>query len=96
MQPDSVLAHADKIQLLSGAVVAGYLVASLFFLRFWRQTKDRLFALFSLAFFILAVQRLLLAMTTQVAENRTDLYVVRLIAFLIFLWAIIDKNRAEG
>lgn len=93
---DAAIVKPSAIQFLSGAVVAGYAIAGLFFLRFWRQTHDRLFAMFALAFFILAVQRLLLAMTTQVFEDTTALYVVRLVAFLIFLWAIIDKNRATG
>ena len=41
-------------QLVSGAMVMAYLAAGLFFLRFWRQTHDRLFAMFAAAFWILA------------------------------------------
>lgn len=81
-------------QLLSGAIIAGYLVASLFFLRFWRDTRDRLFAMFAGAFLVLALQRLALALTTQTSENVVYLYAVRLAAFLLILFAIVDKNRA--
>ncbi len=79
--------------IISGALVMGYLVAATFFLRFWRQTTDRLFALFSVAFVILAVQRLALALVTDVAAGAVWLYALRLLGFLIILAAIVDKNR---
>jgi hypothetical protein len=41
-----------------GALAMAFAVAGLFFLRFWRDTKDRLFAFFALAFFALAANRL--------------------------------------
>ncbi len=84
------------IQLMSGAIVTGYLVTGLFFLRYWRQSGDRLFAIFAAAFWLLAVQRLALALTTQYFEDVTWLYGVRLVAFLLILLAIIDKNRTAA
>ncbi|CAN5189778.1 hypothetical protein BH24GEM2_BH24GEM2_16800 [soil metagenome] len=84
------------IQLMSGAIVTGYLVTGLFFLRYWRQSGDRLFAIFAAAFWLLAVQRLALALTTQYFEDVTWLYGVRLVAFVLILLAIIDKNRARA
>ncbi|CAN5827877.1 hypothetical protein BH23GEM5_BH23GEM5_06450 [soil metagenome] len=84
------------IQLMSGAIVTGYLVTGLFFLRYWRQSRDRLFAIFAAAFWLLAVQRLALALTTQYFEDVTWLYGVRLVAFVLILLAIIDKNRARA
>jgi uncharacterized membrane protein HdeD (DUF308 family) len=80
-------------QLVSGAMVMAYLAAGLFVLRYWRQTRDRLFAIFAAAFWILAVQRLSLGLTTETTENVTWLYVIRLVAFALILVAIIDKNR---
>jgi hypothetical protein len=79
--------------VLSGAIVMGYVVAGVFFLRFWRETRDRLFLIFALAFFVLGVQRMGLALSTTPVEARTDLYLVRLFAFLMILLAIVDKNR---
>jgi Family of unknown function (DUF5985) len=81
------------IGLVSGMLVAGYLVAALFFLRFWTQSRDRLFALFSAAFTLLAVQRIALALTDAPMEDRTFLYALRFLAFAIIAVAIIDKNR---
>lgn len=81
-------------QLVTGMIVMAYLVATLFFLRFWADTRDRLFMMFAVAFGILGVQRVLLALTTQTYEDTTYLYVVRLLAFLVILAAIVDKNRS--
>jgi hypothetical protein len=82
--------------LISGAILMGYLVAGLFFLRFWRDTRDRLFLIFAVAFVILGAQRLALILTREMLETQTGLYVVRLFAFLLILGAIIDKNRSRG
>jgi uncharacterized membrane protein YeiB len=84
------------INLMAGAIVMGYAVCGLFFLRFWRRTGDRLFLVFALAFWLLGLQRLALAFTEPVEESRTGLYLVRLFAFLLILWGIIDKNRSGG
>jgi hypothetical protein len=81
----------DAVPLVSGALVMGYIVCALFFVRYWRQSRDRLFLLFSGAFALLAVQRLLLS----VAEGTGSLvfYGVRALAFTLIIIAVIDKNR---
>ncbi len=80
-------------QLISGAILMGYGVAGLFFLRFWRETRDRLFLIFAVAFWILGVQRLALVLTQDMLETQTGLYLIRLFAFVLILGAIVDKNR---
>ena len=80
-------------QMVSGAIIMGYAVVGLFFLRFWKQSRDRLFGLFAFSFFVLAAQRLSLALTTQTFEGAVYLYAIRLLAFIIILVAIWDKNR---
>lgn len=79
----------------SGAVLFGYVVISLFFWRFWRQTRARLFAAFALAFVVLAGERALIL--AEPAERIQDplIYLTRLAAFLIILWAIWDTSRAR-
>jgi hypothetical protein len=84
---------ADLVPIVSGAIAMGYAVAGLFFLRFWRETGDRLFLIFSVAFWLLGAQRLALGLHGQTDENHTGLYLVRLFAFLLILAAILDKNR---
>jgi uncharacterized membrane protein len=91
-----MLASSNTVQLIPGAIVMGYAVAGLFFLRFWRQTRDRLFFIFAISFWLLGAQRLALALTDQPVETRTGLYLVRLLAFLLILLAIVDKNRGRG
>jgi hypothetical protein len=83
------------IHFMLGAIVACCAVAGTFFLRFWRKTRDRLFAMFSLAFWVLALNWTALAFT-RTDEMRTALYAVRLLAFLVILYAIADKNRARA
>ena len=82
-------------EFLLGAVVMACGVAGLFFLRFWRKTHDRLFAIFAIAFWMLGLNWLALGFTRK-DEVKTALYVVRLAAFLFILYEIIDKNRSRG
>lgn len=84
-------------QVLSGIIIAGYAAAGLFFLRFWRDTRDRLFAIFATSFWLLCVQRILLVAEPGDAsgENTAYLYLVRLLAFVLLLVGIVDKNRSS-
>jgi hypothetical protein len=79
-------------EVVVGALGMGFAAAGLFFLRFWRESNDRLFLFFSLAFFILAVNRVALTHFSPQNLHGDYLYWVRLIAFAIILLAILDKN----
>ena len=79
---------------VAGLLAAGYLVIGLFFARFWVRTRDRLFLMFAIAFWVLVLQRVATVVTAEWIENTTWLYGLRLAAFVIILVAIIDKNRA--
>lgn len=78
-------------QLLMGMIAMASWVAGLFFLRFWRDTRDRLFLIFAVAFWLLGGTRIALAIATESAEH-SHLYWVRLLAFVLILVAIVDKN----
>lgn len=67
----------------------------MFFLRFWRKTRDRLFMIFAIAFWTLGVNWLALAFFNQ-DEIRTALYTVRLAAFVLILAGVWDKNRPRS
>jgi Family of unknown function (DUF5985) len=86
----------DLIPFLSGAVVAGFLLAGLFFLRFWKRTHDGLFRAFAWAFFLLGFSQGLLALAHVPDEERSWLYLIRLLAFALILAAIIRKNRRSA
>ena len=87
---------SDLNLFLSGAVVASFLVAGLFFLRFWKRTRDGLFLAFAAAFFLLGLGQSLLALANVPDEERSWLYLVRLLAFALILAAIIRKNRRSA
>jgi hypothetical protein len=86
----------DLTLFLSGAVVAGCLLAALFFLRFWKRTRDGLFLAFASAFFLLGFGQALLALAHVPDEERSWLYLIRLLAFALILAAIIRKNRRSA
>lgn len=79
-----------------GAVAMASAVAGLLFLRSWRDTRDRFFALFALAFWVLAVNWAGIALLGGRNEARSILYLVRWLAFCLILIAIADKNRPPG
>jgi hypothetical protein len=78
---------------LSGGVAFGFMIASLFFLRFWRRTKDILFAAFAAAFCLLGLNQGILVLANVPLEERSWLYLLRLAAFALILVAIAVKNR---
>ncbi|HXU55813.1 MAG TPA: DUF5985 family protein [Casimicrobiaceae bacterium] len=77
---------------LSGMAAAGFLVAALFFFRFWRRTRDALFAIFSLAFVLFAINQAAFLPLQIQHENESWIYLFRLLGFLLLLLAIIAKN----
>jgi len=82
--------------LLLGAIAMASLVAALFFLRFWRDTHDRFFLLFAVAFLVEALNRAALGLTNIAQEQEPFFYFVRLVAYGLIIVAIIDKNRTRG
>ena len=76
-----------------GATAMGCWAVGLIFFRSWRSTGDRFFAIFGAAFWILALHWIALSVFGAVDETRHYFYAVRLLAFLLVLAAIADKNR---
>jgi hypothetical protein len=81
--------------LILGAVAMASLVAALFFFRFWRQTRDHLFLLFSLAFAVDVVTRVALGISGSPNEGEPLFYLGRLVTFALIVIAIFRKNRRE-
>ena len=80
---------------LYGATAMASLVAGLFFLRFWRDTGDRLFIFFAVAFGVEGLNRTVLGLSVLSKETEPFLYLIRLLSFLLILAAIVDKNRKK-
>ena len=81
---------------LSGAITMGFAIAGLFFLRFWKRTRERLFIAFALAFWLLGLTQALLALIDIPDEERSGLYLLRLAAFVLILGSVGMKNRRSG
>jgi hypothetical protein len=78
--------------ILTGAIAMASTVIALFFLRFWRNTRDRFFMYFALSFGIEGAHRVYSALTYQDAEDSALHYLIRLLAYGLIIWAILEKN----
>ncbi len=79
--------------LLLGALAMGTFMIGVIFLRFWRDGGDRFFLYFALSFFVQALNRVTLALSASPQEGSPWQYGVRLLAYLLIIVAIMDKNR---
>lgn len=77
---------------LIGVIVTCSLTAGMFFLKFWRRTRDSLFLAFAVAFLIEGLNRVSTLVSERPSEASPWTYLVRLFAFLIILAAILHKN----
>lgn len=80
--------------MLIGAIATASFVIGLFFFRFWRTTTDRFFLFFALSFWIESGNRLLLVATSGFKEDSPSYYLIRFVAYLLIIVAILDKNRS--
>jgi hypothetical protein len=81
---------------IHGLNVMACIVAALFFLRFWRRSADRLFVGLTAAFLLLALHWTVLAAIEPQSELRPLVYILRLIAFLVIIAAVLDKNLTKN
>ena len=81
---------------LSGLITMGFVIAALFFFRFWKKTQDALFVTFGLAFLLLALNQALIGLSDVSGEERSLLYIPRLAAFALLIVAIVGKNIGGG
>jgi uncharacterized membrane protein HdeD (DUF308 family) len=77
---------------LLGIIVTASIVAAGFFWKFYRQTRDTLFLAFAAAFLVEGLNRLSFLFIEAPNEGSPAIYLVRLIAFLLILTAIVRKN----
>lgn len=83
------------IEFLSGAATMGFLAAAGFFARFWRDTGDRLFVAFAVAFGLLALNQALAQWLGAADERVAYTYLLRVLGFVLILAAIVDKNLRQ-
>lgn len=80
-----------NMMLLGAAAMAGF-VASLFFLRFFKTTRDRFFLFFAIAFFVEGLCRVILGLGDYTSEQEPFVYLLRLASYLLIFYAILGKN----
>jgi FtsH-binding integral membrane protein len=78
-----------------GALTMGCLTIAVFFLRYWRRSHERLFVYFAIAFAVMALNWIGLAVVDPLIESRHALYWLRFGAFVLIIIGIIDKNRRD-
>lgn len=82
---------------LDGAVTIACMAVGVFFLKFWKNTHDRLFGMFALAFWLLALDRIVVfVMNNQSTGRSPSAYLLRLAAFVVIIVAIVEKNRKSN
>lgn len=85
-------ASSPLAEFIGGALSAGYIIAAVFFWRFWRRNGDRLFIAFAAAFCLLALNCAIPAVRGVPREEQTEIYLIRLAAFVLIILAIVLKN----
>lgn len=80
----------------SGMVTMGFLIAGLFFLRFWWRTQDKLFAVFAIAFWLFAANQGLTSLLALEREEQSWLYLLRLTGFALIIAAIAIKSAGRS
>jgi hypothetical protein len=81
---------------LSGMTTMGYVIAGLFFFRFWWRTRDMLFAYFGVSFGLLAVSQALSTLAGIPSDGLAWIYLLRLLAFTLLIVGIVAKNFGEA
>lgn len=88
------------LQFLLGFAVCASTAIGVFFWRFWQKTWDRLFQIFAVAFWLMALGWVAQALTMKPHikapgdESSYLVYIPRLLAFACIIYGIVDKNRA--
>lgn len=82
----------EHAEFFAGMIAMGMLVCAAFFFRFWLRSKDSLFLAFAVAFLLLTISHALSGILQLHMEERNLLYVLRLAAYAILVFAILQKN----
>ena len=79
-------------EFISGMIAMGFTVCAVFFLRFWRRTRDSFFLVFSVAFLLLALNQALAILLELGREELGWVYLLRIAAFTLIIVGIVRKN----
>ena len=83
-------------RMILGAVAMASLVAAMFFLRFWKHTRDNFFLWFAVSFAIEGLNRAALGLSQDPNEGQPFFYIIRFLSYLLIVIAIVSKNLATS
>ena len=83
-------------RMILGAVAMASLVAAMFFLRFWKHTRDKFFLWFAVSFAIEGLNRAALGLSQDPNEGQPFFYIIRFLSYLLIVIAIVSKNLAKS
>lgn len=78
---------------LNGVAAMACLAVAAFFVRFWQESADRVFACLAAAFSIFAINYGLLGLLPYADDRRAYAFALRLIGFVAILVGIMVKGR---
>ncbi len=76
-----------------GALTFACVIAAVFFLRYWSNTRDRFFLWFAGAFLTFGLNWGVVGFVNT--EHTHLVYIIRLVGFLLIIAAIVGKNTAS-
>jgi hypothetical protein len=86
----------QALQIFIGGMVAmGFIVAGLFFLRFWSRTGDRLFGVFAAAFFLMAAGQAVANLSILPQQDVFWPFLLRVAAYVLLIAGIVVKNLEQ-
>jgi hypothetical protein len=86
--------NAERVAIfIDGGRTILCLVIALYFVKLGRSSRDRLYHGFAAAFALLATGSLMIGLKAAPGDYDVVVVVPRLLAFLIIIASIIDKNR---
>lgn len=83
------------VAFMGGLSAAGYAIAGVFFLSFWRKTRDSLFMAFALAFGLMTLNQAVPVILGIPREEQGGVYLLRAAAFILIIVAILAKNLSK-
>lgn len=78
-----------------GVLATGCLMVAIFFVHYWRSSRERLFVYFSAAFGLMTVQWVASALSGTDEEHHAYLLILRILAFICIIAGIVDRNRRD-
>lgn len=80
--------------VLLGAIAAVSLAIGVFFIKYWRSSRDRFYLFFAASFILESVNRALIGVIGR-SEFEPWHYGVRFLSYALIVIAILDKNRSR-